>query len=114
MAPAFATYEPRDPSRTVLSQALAAHVETLLASLDADPDARGLLAYVEREFYDYLQCGVLASVCISVVSQLNTGVVPLAVPPVLQVVRGSGSACLDQPCMNTHDALTACFPCGVD
>ena len=71
MAPALATYEPREPSRTVLSQALAAHVETFLASLDADPDARGLLAYVEREFYDYLQCGVLASVCISVVSQLG-------------------------------------------
>ena len=29
-------------------------------ALAVDPDARGLPAYVEREFYDYLQCGVLA------------------------------------------------------
>src|SRR5438552_7399606 len=28
--------------------------------LDADPDAKGLPAYVQREFYDYLQCGILA------------------------------------------------------
>jgi len=34
--------------------------ETFLASLDADPDATGLPAYVQREFYDYLQCGILA------------------------------------------------------
>jgi len=25
-----------------------------------DPDAKGLPAYVQREFYDYLQCGILA------------------------------------------------------
>src|SRR6266849_9898380 len=60
MAPAVATYEPRDPSRTVLYKVIADHLETLLASLDADPDAKGLPAYVQREFYDYLQCGILA------------------------------------------------------
>src|SRR6266566_962611 len=60
MAPAVATYEPRDPSRTVLYKVVADHLETFLASLDADPDAKGLPAYVEREFYDYLQCGILA------------------------------------------------------
>ena len=60
MAPALATYEPRDPSPTLLSQVVADHLETLLASLDADLDARGLPAYVERECYDSLQCGVLA------------------------------------------------------
>jgi hypothetical protein len=60
MAPAIATYEPRDPSQTLLYQVVADHLETFLASLDADLDARGLPAYVEREFYDYLQCGVLA------------------------------------------------------
>src|SRR5215813_5775830 len=53
-------YEPRDPSQTLLYQVVADHLETFLASLDADPDARGLPAYVAREFYDYLQCGVLA------------------------------------------------------
>jgi len=60
MAPALATYEPRDPSRTVLYKVVADHLETFLASLDADPDAKGLPAYVQREFYDYLQCGILA------------------------------------------------------
>jgi hypothetical protein len=60
MAPAVATYEPRDPSRTVLYTVIANHLETFLASLEADPDAPGLPAYVEREFYDYLQCGILA------------------------------------------------------
>ena len=60
MAPAVATYEPRDPSRTVLYKVIAAYLETFLASLDANPDATGLPAYVQREFYDYLQCGILA------------------------------------------------------
>lgn len=54
MVPAIAIYEPRDPSRTVLYHVIAAHLETFLASLDADPDAKGLPAYVQREFYDYL------------------------------------------------------------
>jgi hypothetical protein len=60
MTPAAATYEPRDPSRTVLYNVIAEHLETFLASLHDDPDAKGLPAYVEREFYDYLQCGILA------------------------------------------------------
>src|SRR5712691_12932408 len=60
MAPAVATYEPRDPSSTVLYKVIAEHLETFLASLDADPAAKFLPAYVEREFYDYLQCGILA------------------------------------------------------
>jgi Putative transposase/Transposase zinc-binding domain len=60
MATAGATYEPRDPSRTVLYTVIADHLETFLASLDADPDATGLPAYVQREFYAYLQCGILA------------------------------------------------------
>src|SRR5262249_10927069 len=60
MAPAAATYEPRDPSRTVLYTVIADHLETFLAALDADPEATGLPAYVEREFYAYLQCSILA------------------------------------------------------
>ncbi len=60
MAPAVATYEPRDPSHTVLYTVIADPLETFLASLDADPDATGLPAYVEREFYAYLRCGILA------------------------------------------------------
>jgi hypothetical protein len=44
----------------VLYQVIAAHLETFLALLHDDPDAKGLPAYVEREFYDYLPCGILA------------------------------------------------------
>src|SRR5215831_19393760 len=53
-------YAPHDLSQTLLYRVVADHLETFLASLDTDPDARGLPAYVKREFYDYLQCGVLA------------------------------------------------------
>jgi hypothetical protein len=60
MAPAVATYAPRDPSHTVLYHVIAEHLETFLASCEADPDAMGLPAYVQREFYDYLRCGILA------------------------------------------------------
>ena len=60
MAPARATYEPRDPSRTLLSKVIADHLETFLAALDAAPDAQGLPASVQRAFYDSLQCGILA------------------------------------------------------
>src|SRR5215813_8687034 len=60
MAPAVATYAPRDPSGTVLYHVIAEHLETFLASCHDDPDGSGLPAYVEREFYDYLRCGILA------------------------------------------------------
>ena len=53
-------YEPRDPSQTLLYQVVADHLETLLAALDADPDAQGFPAYGQCEFYAYGQCGVLA------------------------------------------------------
>jgi hypothetical protein len=54
MAPAIATYEPRDPSRTMLYQVIAAYLETLPALLDDDPEATGLPAYVRCALYDYL------------------------------------------------------------
>src|SRR5215470_13467200 len=60
MAPAVATYAPRDTSQTVLYNVIAEHLETFLASCRDDPDGSGLPAYVEREFYDYLRCGILA------------------------------------------------------
>ena len=60
MAPAVATYAPRDPSGTVLYHVIAEHLETFLASCHDDPEATGLPAYVQREFYDYLRCGILA------------------------------------------------------
>ena len=55
MAPAVATYAPRDPSGTVLYHVIAEHLETFLASLADDPEATGLPAYVQREFHDYLR-----------------------------------------------------------
>ena len=55
-----ATYAPRDPSRTGLYHMSAEHLETFLASLNDDPDTAGLPAYVQWEFYDYVQCGILA------------------------------------------------------
>jgi hypothetical protein len=60
MAPAVATYVPQDPSQTVLYHVIAEHLETFLASLGDDSETTGLAAYVEREFYDYLRCGILA------------------------------------------------------
>ena len=60
MAPAVPTYTPRDPSQTVLYTVIAEHLETFLASCRDDPEATGFPAYVEREFYDYLRCGILA------------------------------------------------------
>jgi hypothetical protein len=60
MAPAVPTYAPRDPSRTVLYQVIAEHVETFLASLTDDPEATGFPASVQREFSDYVRCGILA------------------------------------------------------
>ncbi len=53
-------YQPRDPSATVLYQVIAGHLETFLATLAADPTAKGLPEYVIEELYAYLQCGVLA------------------------------------------------------
>src|SRR2546427_441614 len=46
--------------QTVLYHVIAEHLETFLASCHDDPDGSGLPAYVEREFYDYLRCGILA------------------------------------------------------
>ncbi len=45
---------------TVLYQVVADHLETFLATIDADPTAKGLLVYVRDESYAYLQCGILA------------------------------------------------------
>ena len=55
MALVVPTYASRDPSQTVLYTVIAAHLETFLASCHDDPDGAGLLAYVAREFYDYLR-----------------------------------------------------------
>ena len=54
------TYQPRDPSETVLYQVIAEHLETFRATLAADPTAKGLPNYVTEEFDAYLRCGILA------------------------------------------------------
>lgn len=59
-ADGHSTYQPRDPSGTVLYRIIAAHLETFLAGLDADPTATGLPAYVRDEFDAYLKWGILA------------------------------------------------------
>src|SRR5215469_7767530 len=48
MAPAVATYAPRDPSHTVLYHVIAEHLETFLASCHDDPDGSGLPAYMAQ------------------------------------------------------------------
>jgi hypothetical protein len=53
-------YQPREPSGTVLYQVIANHLETFLATLAADPTAKGLPDDVVDEFYASLQCGILA------------------------------------------------------
>jgi hypothetical protein len=53
-------YQPREPSETVLYQVIAEHLETFVATLAADPTAKGLPDYVSEEFYAYLRCGILA------------------------------------------------------
>ena len=40
-------YRPRNPSDTVLYQVIAEHLATFLASIEADPNAKGLLVYVQ-------------------------------------------------------------------
>src|SRR5262249_28970125 len=53
-------YAPRDSGDTVLYKVIAEHLETFFASCHDDPEATGFPAYVAREFYDYLRCGILA------------------------------------------------------
>jgi hypothetical protein len=45
------TYQPRDPSETLLYQVIAEHLETFRATLASDPTAKGLPDYVTEEFY---------------------------------------------------------------
>ena len=54
------TYQPRDPSETVLYQVITEHFETFRATLATDPTAKGLPDYIQEEFDAYLQCGILA------------------------------------------------------
>lgn len=51
-------YRPRDAEHTVLHQVVAQHLETFLASVAEAGDGVGLPQFVEREFREFLTCGV--------------------------------------------------------
>ena len=52
-------YQPRDAEHTVLHQVIALHLEAFLDAVAAAGDAAGLPQFVEREFRDFLTCGVV-------------------------------------------------------
>jgi len=51
-------YRPRDAEHTVLHQVIAEHLEAFLAAVAAAGDGAGLPQFVEREFREFLTCGV--------------------------------------------------------
>jgi len=56
-----AVYQPRRPERTVVYQVVQGHLETWLEETRSrDPDGEPVPAYIERDFRQYLTCGILA------------------------------------------------------
>src|SRR6266446_3261005 len=51
-------YRPRDAEHTVLHQVVAEHLETFLGAVAEAGDGAGLPQFVEREFREFLTCGV--------------------------------------------------------
>ena len=51
-------YRPRDAEHTVLHQVIAEHLEPFLRTVAEAGDGAGLPQFVEREFRDFLLCGV--------------------------------------------------------
>ena len=51
-------YRPRDAEHTVLHQVIAEHLEAFLGAVAAAGDGAGLPQFVEREFREFLLCGV--------------------------------------------------------
>ena len=51
-------YRPRDVEHTVLHQVVATHLEAVLGAVAAAGDGAGLPQVVEREFREFLTCGV--------------------------------------------------------
>src|SRR5262245_58615404 len=58
MALQRAVYRPRDAEHTVLHQVIAEHLEVFLRTVAAAGDGVGLPQFVEREFREFLTCGV--------------------------------------------------------
>ena len=51
-------YRPRDAEHTVLHQVIALHLEAFLDAVAEAGDGVGLPQFVEREFREFLLCGV--------------------------------------------------------
>jgi hypothetical protein len=51
-------YRPRDAEHTVLHRVIAEHLETFLRAVAEAGDGAGLPKFVEREFREFLLCGV--------------------------------------------------------
>jgi hypothetical protein len=58
MACVVPVYRPRDAEHTVLHQVIGEHLETFLRAAAEAGDGAGLPQFVEREFRDFLLCGV--------------------------------------------------------
>ena len=58
MACVAPAYRPRDAEHTVLHQVIGEHLETFLRAAAEAGDRAGLPQFVEREFRDFLLCGV--------------------------------------------------------
>jgi len=58
MALQGAVYRPRDAEHTVLHQVVATHLEAFLGAVRVAGDGAGLPQFVEREFREFLLCGV--------------------------------------------------------
>jgi hypothetical protein len=59
MALQRAVYRPRDAEHTVLHQVIALHLEAFLGAAAEAGDGAGLPQFVEREFREFLTCGVV-------------------------------------------------------
>jgi len=55
-----AVYRRRRPERTVLYQTVQAHLETWPAQRWEDEDGTAVPPWVEREFREFLRCGILS------------------------------------------------------
>ena len=58
MACAEPVYRPRDAEHTVLHQVVAEHLDAFLRAAVEAGDGVGLPQFVEREFQEFLLCGV--------------------------------------------------------
>ena len=58
MACVVPVYRPRDAEHTVLHQVIGEHLETFLHAAAEAGDGVGLPQFVEREFREFLLCGV--------------------------------------------------------